>query len=232
MSDVDTAADTVAESMPLVSERAIQAEHAKDAERAAEFADLKDAEGRAFDPALHVVGKDGQPTLIRTGRNRGKLRRKSGAKQPTPTVSTTVPGPGAEVKDYHGTARVTVESFTTLARLLLGEEWALVKDPTYDEKAALTDAWEGYFKARGISDIPPELLLSVTMVGYVGPRLTLPATKGRLARAREWVRVKVFRRARTDSGNDRKRKDHSSAADESAAPRQGVYPPGTRPAVQ
>lgn len=83
-----------------------------------------------------------------------------------------------------------------------------------DDQKILADAYEGYFRSKGIADLPPGIALTMALGIYVAPRLRQPTTQSRLKifvlKAGEFI--KKFRKGKnatqSDSRDDGKRKDN------------------------
>ena len=177
---------------------------------------LVDAQGRAFDPALHETDPaTSEPRLTTTG----KLRLKRGrggvsAKVPTSgfkvgaTSGPTVPGPsGAQVlaernAKIESTALITAEMIFMCGKLIGGEEWEpkVDKSTGLNERDIMKSAWAEYYRARGIIDLPPELMLAVAVGSYAVPRFFQPKTKTRLQKGKEWFYQYLARRKARKNG--------------------------------
>lgn len=201
-SSLDNIANTLADSMPEVQEHAIEQEKAKtDAERE-KWADLEDVDGNAFDPAIHKTNKDGEPTLSRTGKLIKKPGRKAGGAS---SSGPSVIGVKQEAKpDPDQAARIQARASGKMAANLLmtlgivagGEEWQPMKDEKtgIDEKLMLESAFADYFEATGKTDIPPGMALTVAIGGYALPRFTMPKTRSRMQKVKDWVVRKIAER--------------------------------------
>lgn len=205
---------------------------------------LADSKGTLFHPELHQVDGDGRPKL--TPRSRKAMRLPGGAFDrawarlmgsshpethasipPGGAIAPPGPSPGAiggappidDARAFHTLATLTVANIETLGQMIGGERWKYRKQPL-DERETLTEAWEGYYRARGIRDLPPEWGLVAAMALYAGPRIEWGKVRDRLRTgAQRAGLVKRTRdpqtdgpaptkgddRARADRGNDRKR---------------------------
>jgi hypothetical protein len=68
-------------------------------------------------------------------------------------------------------------TFQMCCVMMGGDGWR----PSEPETQALDTAWGNYFEARGIDNVPPEVLLAAVLLGYAGPRLqNSPGLKLRL----------------------------------------------------
>jgi hypothetical protein len=216
--------DRVLDAMPEPNPTALELEQARESEQA----QLRDRLGREFDSALHATDALGQPRLtkdgflaIRPGLNfrdpairaraaegRAHARVRSTVPKP-PGIAATVP---ESAPDFKAISAVTVDTITGLCQMLLGEEWRPGTSDGVDERAHMVAAWEAYYRAKGIREVPPGLLLALVMGGYALPRLQKPTTREKLSglgsrlRAR-WSRRKGNGDARPHSGPDREREE-------------------------
>jgi hypothetical protein len=205
----DLATDVLG-AMPEASEAAIEAEERREAEVISE---LRDKHGRSFNPDLHVVDAAGNPVVNKVGgllkirpdlafRDPEVRARANAARRKTvlPGAPVTAAGgvPRTE-RDFKPLAIVTVETLTGLASMLLGEDWKPEIRDGVDERVELVKAWEAYYRAKGVSELPPEAMLALTMGGYVLPRLQRESMKAKLAKlAKRWG----FKRAQPIHGPD------------------------------
>jgi hypothetical protein len=150
----------------------------------------RDADGNSFDPQRHQVDAEGNPKLTATG----KLRKKR--KSPKSTVAHAEPPVQSSNTDSRMAATATVEAIGMAGRMLGGEEWAFIRSVEHgvDEKAAGIDAFTSYYNAKGITDVPPGVLLAIWGLSYAGPRFAMPKTKSRVRIAFEWARSKLSRK--------------------------------------
>lgn len=170
-----------------------------------------DKTGTAFDPELHAVDKDGNPSVTPLG----KFRKKRGASK----VATVTQAQEAQTKiaNAKAAASAAVDMSIQSLELLLGAEWTPVQQDGLDERNNLKDATANYFIAKEINDFPPGVALSVVVMAYAMPRIVGgPETKTRLAKAKIWLSEKYNNvrkkknAAQPNSRNDRKRKDNDS----------------------
>jgi hypothetical protein len=187
------AAELVGEK-PAVSEHAIAAHVARTAANAD-----KDSTGAAFNPAIHAVNADGSPRKTTRGAFAMKRGRKAGtveAPKATPK-GIVIPGtaPGANAKEQE--ARAGGVGATNLVLMTLvalgGQEWQPVKDDKIgrDEKLMLETATGDFFVAQGWQDLPPGWALVAAWGMYALPRFTMPQTKSRAQKVKEWVFGKI-----------------------------------------
>lgn len=131
-----------------------------------------------------AAGRRARETAASSGRTRAaEARTLSGAPIGGQGSSDTAGDASADGGvDYSTLARVTVVSLTSGLRMAFGEHWAA----NGQETDAMVDAWTAYFRARGIRDVPPEIMLAGAMTAYAGPRLARPESRSAMARAWTW----------------------------------------------
>lgn len=166
----------------------------------ADYAHLKDKNGFAFDPDIHKTKLDGTPKLtkgnqlwLKSGKriNNSKSFIKRGAAQPgaQPGSETDAPGPGTEAAHYEASGRVMAETIFSLGQMFFGPEWAPQQVAgQIDERGQMSTAWAEYFRAKGLSDIPPGMAIAIAMGSYTLPRLAMPTTKSRFTRLGAWFK--------------------------------------------
>jgi hypothetical protein len=183
-------AKSLTDEMPEVQQHAIDQESAAQQLIKDESAQLRDAEGMPFDAAIHKVGPDGKPTLS----TKGKLVRRPGRKagQGSAAVSSVVSrpqvGPTAtetSIMQARQAGNFAAGALLQIGVLAGGEEWQprLDKESGLDEQQMLQCAFGDYFVAKGITDIPPGIALTIAIGGYMMPRFFMPKTKTRMQRA-------------------------------------------------
>jgi len=197
----DLASDLV-ENMPEPQEHAILEEQEKlkasggePAKKPGTVSDgPRDPQGNSFDPAKHQSNSDGTPKLSpKTGRLM-KLRKPRAARSSVAQPDAPLQG-GGEAVQTRMAATATIESIGMLGRMLGGEEWAFVRSVEHgiDEKASGIDAFDQYYTAKGVTDIPPGVIIAIWALSYIGPRLAMPTTKSRMQLGWAWVKNKVSR---------------------------------------
>lgn len=185
-----------------VSEGAVAAHEAQQREQREAWADLRDADGNPFDPSIHATdSKTGEPSLTKNGKLRRRPGRKSGSGQGTQSTLGKPSQPlGADqskpdsIAQARATGTFAAGALITLGMALGGEEWKPVKTAEKDERAFLESAFGDYFVAKGMTDIPPGIALTIAIGAYVGPRLTMPRTQSRMERLRVWAAKKIAER--------------------------------------
>lgn len=164
-----------------------------------------DSAGVAWDSKIHATGRDGKGVKTAQGTWRKKRQsRVAGATKDTPAPSGSPQNPGAppqlteaQKAQCMQAGIVVAECIFQTAQAFGGKEWEPRAKPI-DERANMHGAWGHYFIAKGITDMPPGLVLCVALGGYMLPRLTnsgneFPETRTRMQRLREWVGVRVHR---------------------------------------
>jgi hypothetical protein len=99
--------------------------------------------------------------------------------------------PGPAPVNYDAMATTLFDISTGAAGKLFGPEWL---PSSNDEKQAVVGAAANYLRSKGLPDIPPGMMLVLVLGMYAAPRIQQPSTRGKLAAAWTWVRVKIFRR--------------------------------------
>ncbi|KKN30037.1 hypothetical protein LCGC14_0838100 [marine sediment metagenome] len=197
MGKVDNIADALTKEMPepQVNVVAMEQENAANTADAQEkTAGLVDREGQPYDPARHETGGDGGPILNKDGTirmKRGMGTPRSRLAEPRPQVSRAADGTplSAPATTPTDTGRQIAESIFALGQLIGGDEWAPIINEKYgiDERAQMQSAWVVYCEAKGMSDLPPGIVVAITMIGYAVPRFAMPKTKSRWQRAKQWT---------------------------------------------
>ncbi len=220
--------------MPEVQEHAIAAAKSETPKNAAPPGVATDKHGNIFDADIHCTNPDGTPKLMGTGhlvmKNRYKAKLKAAGKLGAPRTSTfKAPDPAKPGAPTEGgpmskgstpdleleakiasTAQVTSELIFTVGQAVGGEEWQpkLDKKNGIDERSAMVNAWAAYYRARGIADLPPEVMLAVALGSYAVPRFFMPATKTRVGKFKEWfygwMGRRRARREERENGTDEK----------------------------
>lgn len=189
--------DDLEQNQPDVQPHAVAAEAEKEQARKDSFADLRDSQGLPFDPQIHKTNGAGDPTTSKLG----KLIRKPGRK---PGSGSTVAKDGNKSTTQNTgqnaraiSAAATVDAIGTLGGMIGGGEWVFIKDNAsgLDERARGIEAFEQYYEAKGIDDVPPGVLVLAWALSYAAPRIMQgEVTRGKLSRAKDWVLSKVFKR--------------------------------------
>lgn len=148
--------------------------------------------GEEFDPDIHLSDKDGNPRLTKHGKFRLKPGRKTGTDH---SAKQRINRPNAANENISPEMSMAAETAASMyinsGVMLFGEEW--IPDSAKREREHLVSAFEQYFIAKGIEDIPPGLALAIAMFGYAAPRLHMPQTQYRLSTFILWSRSKVLK---------------------------------------
>ena len=223
--NLDAISDDIANSSPTPNHAAINADTEKAEQQKAEHAHLRDADGAPFDPAIHVTDSEGNPKLTTKGRLRKRPGRKSGGVSSAGLSSERVRNPATGEQSSALKRQQARMSGGAAANALImfgvvmgGDEWNPIQDEKegIDERAQLQQAFGDYFEAKEMSDIPPGVALSIAVVAYAAPRFTMPQTKSKMQKFKEWIASKIAKRrvrkngAQSNSGNDGKRQDDTS----------------------
>ena len=194
--------------MPDVQENAIDQ---LAGEQEQEHAGLFDRMGRAFDRTLHLTDDDGKPRL--TKGNKLKIKRGQGpdAKQKESKIGG-LDAPGG-IAFAEGQAAqeaeilVTGQSAASLTFLLGIMVFKEDGKPTQDEINQVTYAYQTYFRAKNIRDLPPGVILATALITYAGPRMMKPKTSKKIAGAWEKIKKRYSKNKRTPESNEDQRTD-------------------------
>lgn len=181
----------------------------------------RDRDGRAFDPTLHVH-RAGAPVLNKDGTLRKRPintdrrtslppepdapPRREGERSSAPGASQMPSSPEADAM-YRTSAEVTVTTYVGIMSTI-GEHWRAGSEEWQQQ----VEAWERYYRVRGIVDLPPEIMIAVALANYA---LGTEARRDdmRAVRDRAMTRFGLGgARARAHSGQDRVRQDHPGEA--------------------
>lgn len=191
-------ADELLGSMPEPQAAAMaQVQDAEEIETVSQSSGDKDSSGVAWNPDLHATGPDGNGVLTAKGewrRRRGVGKRSSvvGA----PSKSTGVPPAVQNEQSARAAGVACAHSLLMMGTLLGGAEWQpriLTSDDgkvQLNEAEMMEKAWGDYFVAKGQTEFPPGLALTMALTAYVMPRFTMPQTRTRLQKVKEWCAAK------------------------------------------
>ena len=105
-------------------------------------------------------------------------------------------------QSYAACGTTTAQMTFMLGMVVGGEEWK----PSHDESVYMATAWTDYFRAKGIKDLPPGVVVATALISYAGPRLFKPNTQTRIKMAGAKLKAFFNRRKKdatqSDSGND------------------------------
>lgn len=231
--DLDSITETLANASPTPNHAAINAQKEQNEEAKAQYADLRDSKGNRFDPEQHVTNDSGEPVLTKTGKLRMRPGRKAGQKSESSSKGHI--GGQANTKNENGmtaqevaharaTGTAAASALITAGVVLGGDEWQPRVDSKegVNEHESLSFAFGDYFEAKGVTDIPPGVALTIAIVGYAAPRFVMPKTQSRVTRFKLWAATKWNNRkakkvekkdgAQSNTGNDGKRENDASEA--------------------
>lgn len=189
--NLEAIADELTSDMPEVQTHALEQERENEKARLDEFAGLVDRDGNPFDPSVHKVNKQGEPTLSTKGLLIKKPGRKTDKQRAQSTIGSSGGGGsvvGVEQARNEQQARATgaaaANMMFTAGIVIGGDEWQPMRDEKLgiDEKTMVESAFGDYFVATGKTDLPPNVALTVAICGYILPRFTMPKTQSRFAR--------------------------------------------------
>lgn len=136
---------------------------------------LTDRHGKPFHPMVHQTTEDGEPS---TNKN-GNLRRKpgmapKGGVDPYDNIAETATEGEDTGPSDHKVCAVTSAGGVGMALKFVFEEFEF-KDENLltgePERDMLINSFEQYYKIRGVSDIPSEMMIAQTMVALIWPRV-------------------------------------------------------------
>lgn len=166
--------DKLVTDMPDVQENAISQLQAEGAEP-----ELVDSLGRTFDAFLHRTDATGNPILT----NKGKLRikPKPGGGASKPKSASSIGGVDSQSEPDFSYAKeeaaiiATGQSAAALTFVIGMAIFGADGAPSNDEKEQITYAYQTYFKAKNIQDLPPGIVLVTALATYALPRALKPA---------------------------------------------------------
>lgn len=213
--DVQNAAQSLIDNMSPPSDDATITHAAEDVgqtgegvvnDTAASSDDLDDA-GEAFNPAIHAASR----TKTKQGhwkRRRGQGANRSTVRLPQQRNTTTVDNTAA-IEAAGEAAKLNAKlagaaaanSVFLLGTVIGGEEWrpitvdkSGISFEDYDEKKAMSEAFENYMLAKGITDFPPGLTLGMVLLQYASVRFAMPKTQAKVGRFKQWLVLRVAKR--------------------------------------
>ena len=221
VADLDSITESLVSASPEPNTAAIEASGQKEERIKEAYADLRDSRGNRFDPEIHVTDENGEPKLTMKGKLRMRPGRKSKvAGADKAAIGGALPTREGMTHQQKMQARMTgdaaASALITLGVVVGGDEWNPITDAEtgIDEKANLSHAFGDYFEAKEMTDIPPGVALTIAISAYVIPRFTMPKTKTRVQRFKEWIATKIAQRKmrknsgpQSDTRNDGKRQD-------------------------
>jgi hypothetical protein len=142
--------------------------------------------GEAWNPEIHATGADGAG--VKTAKGLWRKRRGIGTSR-VGAPSQRAGAPVASVDDTQSRAAGTACAHTVfmMGRVIGGEEWAPRIDAERNEVAMMEKAWGDYFVAKGYTEFPPGIALSMALTAYAAPRFTMPVTQSRAVKFKQWA---------------------------------------------
>ena len=167
--------------MPDVQENAIDQ---LDKEKEQVKSGLLDAMGRNFDKAMHIIDEQGEPKLTKDGKLRIKRGYGPGAKQPKISSIGGLEGPVGFAQSQEQSETeilVTGQSAASLTFVVGMAFFGSDGKPTQDEINQVTYAYQTYFRAKNIRDLPPGIVLATALMTYALPRMLKPKTSKKIS---------------------------------------------------
>jgi len=223
---IGSAHDEIQEESSAPNENAIAAQETAQVEIAKEQSGNVDSEGTVFNPELHAVNKDGEPSVT----PKGKFRKRRGVS----TVATTnkalaeQQAEAAVRQQQEAVAGLMVDTTTQCLSMLISDEWKA--EP--DESVALKSATTAVLIDKDVKDFPPMAALVAVVTAYATKRIVEgEQTQSKIGRAKYWLSEKWKARknrskknaSQSNRGNDGKREN-----DDSEETVQTVESTGTR----
>lgn len=160
--------------------------------------------GEAFDPAIHVY----PPSQTTKGLWR---KRKQTAARGAETLDDL---PNA---NYRREAEKAAALYATIHTAILGSD----AQPEDGELLPMVDAWESYFQANGLKQVPPWAALLLTKAAYTHSVVSRPAIWPRVKtgglKFLSWCGIKVKTDAHVNSGQQPVRKNDAGENSSGAA---------------
>lgn len=178
--------------MPEIQQHVVDEHEQKERETLEQTTGQTDKSGNTFDPAIHKIGDDGKPVFTKAGNFAKKRGRKTG--QTNSQLKTGVPEKSPEQKQIESARAAGValaNVLITTGRAIGGVEWDPVVTDNINERANLENAFADYCQVKGVSDIPPGIALTMAIGAYVLPRFTMPVTKTRVSKFKDWMQAKI-----------------------------------------
>lgn len=204
--DLDSLGDTLVSEIPEPQGHAIEeATRAAAAENPQTVVSGElDELGVPWNPEFHATGADGKG--IRTAKGAWRKRRGVAGSRPYLNTSAANSAPAEPKEDPSVTEQRTLEHQNRMAGAMAGTMLVRISAAvggkeflprnitaagvTYNEEQFLQTAFGDYFVAKGISDIPPGMVLASALCMYYLPRFQEPAVKERAGGFMHWVKKK------------------------------------------
>lgn len=205
--NLDSVGDSLVNEIPEPQQHAID-QAAKDAEEAtgeaAASVDL-DVLGVPWNPEIHATGADGKgiPTA------KGAWRKRRGLKGSASHLNTgAAAAPKDPKEDPTLTEQRTREHQNRMAGAMAGTMLVRISAAfggpeflprtinipgglTYNEEEFLQSAFGDYFVAKGISDLPPGMVLASALLMYYAPRFQEPAVREKGSKFVRWCKARI-----------------------------------------
>lgn len=161
---------------------------------------MLDSDGTAFDPSQHATDDAGRPKKTKTGKwakKRGRKSNSTGYSQKSAAKSS------ADI-EAENAGLATAQTIFTLGVSIGGDEWRPVIDNAtgVNEPQQMAQAWAEYYKAAGVTNVPPWLTVVIACSCYALPRLTMPKTQTRLEKLQSWIGDKIRGYKKRKQSND------------------------------
>ena len=150
----------------------------------------RDAMGTPLAP--YGLKADGTPAKKRGRKTEGTSDQFERLDSVTPSTASRRTNPtkanGVPIAvDYRPLANLATGLWFGVPVMFLGDDWK----PEPSDEPVISKAFYDYFKAKGISEMSPELGLAVALGGYTLVRLPRPTVKTRLGSFVSWLKTKA-----------------------------------------
>ena len=146
-----------------------------------------------FNPEIHAVDENGQPKLTKTGAYAKKRGRNKGsssklASEDVAKEQALLQAQAIEEQKYRAVGAMSTMMLTNTLTVIFSEEFKA----TENEKIALDSAFSEYYKSKEMQDLSPNAALTIVIMSYVLPRLTMPKTKTKLQILKEKIVLFIY----------------------------------------
>lgn len=151
---------------------------------------------QGVDPeAPYGRNKDGSPARKRgrkTGSADGQFARLDSVTESSQSQAHRLPKgiKSGIVTDYRPIANLATGLWIGIPQIIFGEDW---KAENEGQEKVIADAFHNYFKAKGITEISPEIALSLALGSYAIVRVNKPTVKNRIESGVAWLKAKIKR---------------------------------------
>lgn len=198
-------------SKPAISKPASPSAVAKDSLSSSVSASLANAPGPSEDA---IAAADARRAKTE-GKEAEKPKRHYSPRKPKPQgFVPPAESPDAKRDGYRRSGAQIADTFLVLARTMGGEDWAprIVADAQgnvlVDEQKGMREAWADLSEEYEWGKMPAWAAVSIVMVSYTIPRLTMPSTLSRIEKAKLWWKMRKLsaeQRKRLESEEKKKR---------------------------